>query len=254
MSLDAFSLEDTTAVVTGGSRGIGREIAVALATAGATVVPVARSEAQLLETVDAIEEVGGEGQHAVADVTEPADIVSVFDAAEQRYGSVDILVNNAGINPYFGSTESVDSDTVKRILAVNLQGSITCACEFGKRRLGADETGAIVNIASVGGVRGLPYQMPYTVSKHGIVGLTKSLAIEWAPDIRVNAVAPGYVETELTAGVRDNEEIYGDLLSEIPQERFADPAEIAGSVVYLTSDAASYVTGEVHLVDGGMTA
>ena len=100
----------------------------------------------------------------------------------------------------------------------------------------------------------LPYQTPYTASKHAIVGMTKSMAVEWAPDIRVNAVAPGYVKTAFTKGVRKNEEIREDILDTIPVDRFAEPEEIASSVVYLASDAAAYATGEVHVIDGGIAA
>ena len=126
--------------------------------------------------------------------------------------------------------------------------------EFGGRVLDRDGEGALVNVASVGGIRGLPRQVPYVASKHALVGMTKTLAVDWAPDVRVNALAPGYVKTDLTEGVRENESIREDLLAEIPQDRFADPEEVATSAVYLASDAASYVTGEVHLADGGMAA
>lgn len=126
--------------------------------------------------------------------------------------------------------------------------------EFAERVFDRGGEGAIVNVASVGGVVALPYQTPYTASKHAMVDMTKSLAVEWAPDIRVDALAPGYVATKFTEGVRENESIYEDILEIIPQDRFADPEEIADSAVYLASDAAGYVTGEVHVADGGLAA
>lgn len=251
MGLERFSLEGSVAVVTGGSRGIGEAIAVEMAEAGATVVPVARSADDLDETVERIESAGGEAIACTMDVTDAESVAAAFDRTEAEFGSVDVLVNNAGTNPYFGNARKLDIDTWEHIFAVNATGAFRCAREFARRIDEREETGVVVNVASVGGVLGLPYQTPYSASKHAMVGMTRTLAIEWAPDIRVNALAPGYVKTEFTKGVRENESIHEDLLAEIPQDRFADPEEIAGAAVYLASDAATYATGEIHVVDGG---
>lgn len=254
MTLDAFSLDDSVAVVTGGSRGIGEAIAVAMGKAGATVVPVARSEDALSDTADRIEEAGGEAMAYRLDVTNEQGIEEMFDEVESTYGGVDTLVNNAGVNPFFGDARNLETETWEQILSVNVTGAFKCAREFGRRVFDREGDGAIVNVASVGGVVALPYQTPYTASKHAMVGMTKCLAVEWAPNIRVNALAPGYVATEFTRGVRENESIREDILDTIPQDRFAEPEEIADSAVYLASDAAKYVTGEVHLADGGLAA
>jgi NAD(P)-dependent dehydrogenase (short-subunit alcohol dehydrogenase family) len=254
MGLDRFSMSESVAVVTGGSRGIGEAVAVELAECGASVVPVARSEEALEQTVQRIEESGGEAIASVADVTDRDAIAAAFDRAESAFGPVDVLVNNAGTNPFFGDARNLDVETWERILAVNATGTFHCTQEFGQRIGERDGSGAVVNVSSIGGVLGLPHQTPYTASKHAIVGMTRSLAVEWAPDVRVNAVAPGYVETEFTEEVRANDSILEDILAEIPQDRFATPAEIAGPVVYLASDAATYTTGEVHVVDGGYVA
>jgi NAD(P)-dependent dehydrogenase (short-subunit alcohol dehydrogenase family) len=254
MDANPFSLEGSVALVTGGSRGIGEAIAVALADAGAAVVAVARSENALEETVKRIQNRGGDATYAVADVTADAEIRAAFDSAEETFGPVDVLVNNAGINPYFGDTTDVGLDTWQQIFDVNVTGTFRCTQEFGTRVFERGETGAIVNVASVGGVVALPYQTPYTASKHAIVGMTKCVGVEWAPEIRVNALAPGYVKTEFTEGVRENESIRTDILETIPQDRFAEPEEIAASAVYLASDAGAYVTGEIHLADGGLAA
>ncbi len=254
MGLERFSLESRVALVTGASRGIGEAIAVAMADAGASVVALARSEEDLEATVERIEADGGDAVACTADVTESAHVEAAFDRAEEAFGSVDVLVNNAGTNPYFGAAEDLDIDTWEHIMNVNATGAFRCAREFARRIDERDGTGSLVNVASVGGVVGLPHQVPYTASKHALVGMTRTLAIEWAPDIRVNALAPGYVKTAFTKGVRENESIHEDLLAEIPQDRFADPEEIAGAAVYLASDAASYATGEVHVVDGGYAA
>jgi NAD(P)-dependent dehydrogenase (short-subunit alcohol dehydrogenase family) len=254
MGLDRFSMSESVAVVTGGSRGIGEAVAVELAECGASVVPVARSEDALEQTVQRIEESGGAAIASVADVTDRDAIAAAFDRAESAFGPVDVLVNNAGTNPFFGDARNLDVETWERILAVNATGTFHCTQEFGQRIGERDGSGAVVNVSSIGGVLGLPYQTPYTASKHAIVGMTRSLAVEWAPDVRVNAVAPGYVETEFTEDVRANDSILEDILAEVPQDRFATPEEIAGPVVYLASDAATYTTGEVHVVDGGYAA
>lgn len=251
MGLERFSLEGSVAVVTGGSRGIGEAIAVEMAEAGAAVVAAARSADDLDETVEQIESAGGEAIACTMDVTDAESVAAAFDRAEAEFGSVDVLVNNAGTNPYFGNARKLDIDTWEHIFAVNATGAFRCAREFARRIDEREETGVVVNVASVGGVLGLPYQTPYSASKHAMVGMTRTLAIEWAPDIRVNALAPGYVKTEFTKGVRENESIHEELLAEIPQDRFADPEEIAGAAVYLASDAATYATGEIHVVDGG---
>lgn len=254
MTLDAFSLEDRVAVVTGGSRGIGEAVAVAMAEAGADVVPVARSEDALAETVERIEDAGSASMLHTLDVTDRAAVEATFEAVEEELGPVDVLVNNAGVNPFFGNARELDMETWEWILRVNLTGAFGCAQEFGRRVAEREGAGSIVNVASVGGVVALPYQVPYTASKHAMVGMTKCLAVEWAPDVRVNALAPGYVKTAFTEGVRENESIRQDLLEDIPQDRFAEPEEIANVAVYLASDAAAYVTGEVHVADGGMAA
>ncbi len=254
MDEDPFSLSETVALVTGASRGIGEAIAVALGRAGADVVPVARSTDALEDTADRIRSAGGEAVPVPADVTDDDEVAAAFDTAEAELGPVDRLVNNAGINPYFGNTGDLDVETWEEIFAVNATGTFRCTRAFGRRVRDRDGTGAVVNVGSVGSLRGLPYQAPYTASKHAVAGLTRSLAVEWAPEIRVNALAPGYVKTDLTAGVRENESIRADLLEDIPQDRFADPDEIAGPARYLLSDAAAYVTGEVHVADGGMCA
>jgi NAD(P)-dependent dehydrogenase (short-subunit alcohol dehydrogenase family) len=254
MGFERFSLGSQVALVTGASRGIGEAIAVAMADAGASVVALARSEEDLEATVERIEADGGDAVACTADVTESTHIEAAFDRAEAAFGPVDVLVNNAGTNPYFGDAADLDIETWEHIMNVNATGAFRCAREFARHIDKRDGNGCVVNVASVGGVVGLPYQVPYTASKHALVGMTRTLAIEWAPDIRVNALAPGYVKTEFTKGVRENESIHEDLLDEIPQDRFADPEEIAGAAVYLASDAASYATGEIHVVDGGYAA
>jgi NAD(P)-dependent dehydrogenase (short-subunit alcohol dehydrogenase family) len=249
--LDALDCSDRTAVVTGASRGIGRAIALGLAEVGADVVPAARSEDALETVVGEIEERGGESLVQPTDVADEDAVRELFDRVAREVGAVDVLVNNAGINPddALGAPEAVEMEGYDRTLDVNLRGAFLCTKVAGE---GSVES--VVNVASVGGVVGLPRQHPYVASKHGLVGLTKSTSIDWAPETRVNAVAPGYVATELTEEVMENEKLRESLLSRTPLERFAEPEEIAAPVVFLASDAASYVTGTCLNVDGGWCA
>jgi NAD(P)-dependent dehydrogenase (short-subunit alcohol dehydrogenase family) len=252
MNLDRFSLDDRTALVTGASRGIGEAIAVGLGEAGADVVGLARSTDDLEATADRVRDTGARALPITADVTSEEEIAAAYDHAEAELGPVDVLVNNAGTNPYFGSTQKLDVETWEKIFAVNATGMFKCTKTFATRVFDRDGDGAVVNVGSAGSVVALPYQAPYTASKHAVAGFTKAVGVEWAPTIRVNAVAPGYVKTEFTKGVRENEDIYEELLDDIPIDRFAEPEDVAPTVVYLASDAASYAVGEVHVVDGGL--
>ncbi|MXR52933.1 glucose 1-dehydrogenase [Halovenus sp. WSH3] len=251
---EQFDLSGEVAVVTGASRGIGRAIAIGLGDAGATVVPTARTESALEETVDEIEAVGGDGLAITSDVADDDSVTALFERTVEEFGGVDILVNNAGMNPEaaLGKPETIDVEGFDQTLAVNLRGAFRCAQEAAEYL--QDGGGSVVNIASVAGLVGLPRQHPYVASKHGLVGMTKSMALDWAPDVRVNAIAPGYVETEFIDEALENDSIRESLLDQTPLDRFADPTEMAGPAVFLASEASSYVTGSCLTVDGGWTS
>lgn len=251
--MEEFDLSGRTAVVTGGSRGIGRAIVHGLADAGADVAPLSRSADDVQQVADEVRDRGRESCVVTADVADGDDVRDAFDAVRNELGSVDVVVNNAGINPEdaLGTPDHVSDDAFDRVMDVNLGGAFTCA------RVAADDLGdgsSLVNVASVGGLVGLPRQHPYVASKHGLVGLTKSLALDWAPDVRVNCVAPGYVATDLTEDLTDNEKLAASIRERTPLDRFAEPREVAGPVTFLASDASTYITGSVLAVDGGWTA
>src|SRR5215211_1778642 len=235
------SLEGRTALVTGGSRGIGRAIAAELANAGAQVVTGYRSgvdEAEGLAT-----EIGC--RTVQADVSDPEEAKMLVEEA----GEVDVLVNNAGVTRD-GLLVRMPDDDWRAVLDTNLGGTFN-TCRAASRGMMKRRSGAIVNVSSVVGVHGNPGQTNYAASKAGVIGFTKALARELGSrGVRANVVAPGYISTRLTNELP--EELRQTMLANTPLGRFGDPEDIAGAVRFLCSDAAAFVTGEVLLVDGGL--
>jgi 3-oxoacyl-[acyl-carrier protein] reductase len=240
--VDGFcSLEGRTALVTGGSRGIGRAIAAELAKAGAQVVIGYRSGAAEAEVVAG--EIGGRAVQA--DVSDPEQAKRLVDDA----GEVDVLVNNAGVTRD-GLLARMSDDDWRTVLDTNLGGTFN-TCRAVTRGMMKRRSGAIVNVSSIVGVHGNPGQTNYSASKAGIIGFTKALARELGSrGVRANVVAPGYISTRLTNELP--EELQQAMLANTPLGRFGDPEDVAGAVRFLCSDAAAFVTGEVLLVDGGL--
>ncbi len=253
--MDRFNFRDKIVVVTGGSRGIGKSIAVAFGEAGAKVVVAARKVHLLKEVVEEIQAKGGDGFYVECDLTKDETIYGLIDKAVARYGRIDILVNNAGIGPWVKKSEEVTKEMWEEVLQVNLIAPFLLCREAGKIMM-KNNWGRIINIASVGGAIALPRQIAYCAAKGALIQMTKVLGIEWAEkyDITVNAIAPGYIATDLTAGMRASEKISKNLLQRTPRRRFGEPDEIVGAALYLASESASYTTGSVLFIDGGWMA
>ena len=243
------SLQGRTALVTGASRGIGRAIAVDLATNGAFVFCVSTRAGGCDETVAACAERGGEAAALACDISDEESVKQLVEQVRGSGRSVEILVNNAGVTRD-GAFLRMSAEDFDAVQAVNLRGTFF-VCKAFARLLSKAEDGRIVNISSVVGLMGNPGQANYAASKAAVIGLTKSLAKELAGRaVTVNAVAPGYIQTDMTAELPD--EVRAALIASIPLRRIGTPEEIAAAVTFLATPAARYVTGQVLVVDGGM--
>ena len=247
-------LEGKVAIVTGGSRGIGESIARAFAAHGAKVVVASRKLEGVERVAAAIRKDGGVA-HAVAfhagDLDAPPKL---FAAAIEQFGRVDVLVNNAATNPHFGPFLTVERSQWEKTFEVNLRGYFETSRALAHHLSDRNEKGAIVNVASIVGLSGAALQGVYGMTKAAVISMTRTLAVELAPlGIRVNALAPGIVDTKFAAALVHNPEISRMIVERTPMRRVAQPDEMAGAALFLASDAASYVTGHTLVVDGGLT-
>ncbi|SDC91337.1 SDR family NAD(P)-dependent oxidoreductase [Rhodococcus tukisamuensis] len=242
-----------SAFVTGGGSGIGRASALALAAQGALVTVAGRTEATLDETARLVEEAGGEARFVVADVTDEAQIEMALEAAVAGIGRLDIALNNAGYDGEFQLTQDYSTEMLDRMIALNVRGAFL-SMKHELKYMVPQRSGAIVNMSSGAGLVGVAGFSGYAATKAAEVAMTKSSAVEAAPHgIRINAVAPGLVETPMIATQDPNEEPFKSIIAAHPFGRIARAAEIAEAVVWLSSDKASFVTGVVLPVDGGYT-
>lgn len=255
-ALDLFRLEGKTAIVTGGGRGLGRYMAEALSDAGAAVVLCSRKMEPLEEVRREIEAGGGRALAVECDVTDEESVERVVSAAEEKFGSVDVVVNNSGAT-WGAPPEEMPLDRFDQVMRVNVRGTFLMSQAAGRRMIERGAGGAIINISSVAGiVGGHPDYMQtvgYNSSKGAIISMTRDLATSWAPHgITVNAIAPGWFPTRMSGGLIERFE--EQMLGGIPLGRFGTPEDLKGVVIFLASSAASYITGQTIVVDGGATA
>jgi NAD(P)-dependent dehydrogenase (short-subunit alcohol dehydrogenase family) len=249
-----FRLDGLVAVVTGGGRGLGRAIASALATFGATVVIAGRDEATLAAAQAELRSIDPRCACYPVDVADEKSVAALEVWVADAFERIDVLVNNAGINPFYKPPEHTTLAEWQQIIEVNLTGVFLCCRTFGSRMLD-QQSGSIVNITSIAGHVGLAKTTAYCAAKGGVELMTRSLALDWAhKGIRVNAVAPGYFETDLTAGLRGHAILSERVSRKTPLGRFGHSSEVTGAVIFLASPASSYVTGQSIVVDGGWTA
>ncbi|MPZ97864.1 MAG: glucose 1-dehydrogenase [Dehalococcoidia bacterium] len=245
-----FDLAGTAALVTGGNGGIGRGIALGLAAAGADIVVAARNEEKTRAVVAEIEACGRRAMGVACDVLQREHIDAAVERARSEFGRLDILVNNAGVAGG-GPPQSLPEETWDRVVGTNLKAVFQCSqAAFPLLKEGG--RGKVINIGSEYSLFGSPNVLPYSASKGGVIQLTKSLAAAWARDgIQVNAIIPGWITTDMTAGAKSDETFYNRIVARTPARRFGEPEELAGAAVFLASHASDFVTGQSVAVDGG---
>jgi 3-oxoacyl-[acyl-carrier protein] reductase len=250
--LSSFSLDGRVAIVTGAKRGLGKAIALAFADAGADVAVCTRdvADGKLEATADEVRKLGRHSLAVQTDVRRKVDVDNLVQAVISEFGAIDILVNNAGVYVESPILE-LNEDDWDNVIDTDLKGAFLCSQAVGKVMV-KQKSGNIINIASMNGIRPLINPGGYDVAKAGLIMLTNSLAIELASqNIRVNAIAPGYIRTEMSAFLWDNPELSKGLLEAIAMGRVSEPTEIAKVALFLASEASSYMTGSTILADGG---
>ena len=259
-----FDLSGRVAIVTGGSIGLGRQMAEGLAEMGAHLVLCARKEERCHQAAEQLQQLGVKAIAVSCDVKNPASIQEMVEATLSQFGRIDVLINNAGIS-WGAPVEEMRLEDWNKVIETNLTGTFLCAQAVGKVMIrqsrgknsaGKNSAGKIINVASVAGLGGAPAELPaigYHASKGGVISFTKDLACKWAShNIQVNAIAPGWFPTHMSNRVLEHhEELF---LSHIPLRRFGNEHDLKGAAVFLASDASNYVTGHVLVVDGGQSA
>jgi NAD(P)-dependent dehydrogenase (short-subunit alcohol dehydrogenase family) len=252
----AGMLDGKVALITGGGRGIGRQAALLFAREGARVVVADMSADGVKETVALINQAGGQAMSVVADMTKPADITAMVAVTVKAHGRLDCAFNNAGIAAYqVGAsgklTAEWSEESFDKMIAVNLKGVWLCM-KAELEQMTKQGSGSIVNTASIAGLIGIKTSSAYVASKHGVIGLTKTAALEYAPKIRVNCVCPGFIETDMTKDTMARRK--AEIMAMVPFGEMGKPDDIAEMVCWLSSDRAKYVSGASYNVDGGYMA
>lgn len=248
-----FSLDNKVALVTGGTRGIGLHAAIALASAGARVAVCARTAETCKQVAADIEKAGGEAHPVVGNVGKADEIPGIVASVVDRFGAIDVLVNNAGAGSEFASITDFSDKGFDKAFAVNVRAPLTLTREAVKAGLGSG--GSVINIVSVAGIKSEPFMGIYSASKAAMISATKTLARELGPSgIRVNAIAPGVIRTDFSKLLVETPTFHDHVVATTALGRVGEADEVAGAVVWLASKAASYVTGSVIVIDGGLLA
>lgn len=253
VNMDIFNLKNKTALITGGNRGIGKALAISLAKAGADIVIVGRDEEKNKQVINDIEKIGSRGVGFSADLRNTRSINNLLENVVESVGSIDILINNAGVsNTNFAFDVSEEEwDTV---MDLNVKSLFFC-CQATAKKMKQQGYGKIINIASITGEVGEKGISPYTASKAAVINLTRSLALEWARfGIQVNAIGPGYIETDMNREELSNPKVRDKIVSKTPLGRLGTSEELGGAAILLASDAGSFITGQTLFVDGGWLA
>lgn len=249
IDLSGFSLDGKVALITGGSRGLGRAMAFGFARAGADVIIASRDEASCADCAEEIEQETGRATMAYGvHVGKWGQLDGLVDAAYDRFGRVDTLVNNAGMSPLYDNIESISEELFDKIMGVNLKGPFRLSALVGNR-MNAGSGGTIINISSAGAVHPRPHILPYAAAKAGLNALTNGLAHTWGPKVRCNAIMAGTFLTDVSRSW--DEAVFARRAETFALRRGGNPEEIVGTAIYLASDASSYTTGAIITVDGG---
>lgn len=248
---DLFSMKGRVVLLTGASRGLGRDMALTLAGAGATVLCAGRTVKELEATARAIMRKGGKARVVPLDITDEAAICRQVEAIVRRHRRIDALINNAGIL-YRQDVVDTPTETFRKTIETDLVAQFVVAREVGRHML-KRKYGRIVNISSVMAILGRASVAGYVAAKHGVVGLTKTLAAELGPNVTVNAIAPGYIRTEINVALQKNKDFSDMLERRTAAKRWGQPADLRGALLLLASDAGAYITGHTLVVDGGLT-